>query len=349
MSVQQQAILIIYPCKFLGNLLLALPHFRAILADQKQVLLVLDERFRELADIFLPGEQRILYYPRSALASGQSPGGRVAALLGQLRRFQADVLLELEGESTSTTLSLLARAKVKRGPFFTRRKWIFDELVEFPHLTEHRWLGMQALCGPCHGQSLQPGYCAPCFSGASLDAVRRRLKDLGVLPGDRTAILHVGAAQEYKLWDPKRFAGVIAGLQQRGWQVVLIGAGEDDRRQAKRVLQYRLPAAVVDTIDQLSFGELAGLMVLGGCFIGNDSGPMHLAAACGLPTLALFGPTVDRIWAPLGDNARVVRGIIACHPDCRTITCVQDYLCLKSLGVDAVLKALEEQTAGNGR
>jgi ADP-heptose:LPS heptosyltransferase len=43
-------------------------------------------------------------------------------------------------------------------------------------------------------------------------------------------------------------------------------------------------------------------------FIGNDSGLMHLAAAAGAPTLGLFGPSDDRLYAPWGQHARVVRG-----------------------------------------
>jgi heptosyltransferase-3 len=337
-SVQQQAVLIVYPCKFLGNLLLALPHFKAILQDQRQVLLILDERYRDIADIFLPGETRILYYPRAALSARRGLVGRLRALggfLGRLRQFKADLLLELEGESTSTTVSLLARARHKVGPFFTRRRWVFDELVQFPHLAEHRWYGMQALCRRAHGQTLQPGYAHGTFPPSLQQQVRQQLQSLGLDPRRPWVSIHVGASQDYKLWDPANFTAVIAGLRERGLQVVLIGAGEKDRRQA--ALVQHQGSGVVDVIDGLGLGELACVLHLSRAFIGNDSGPMHLAAACGTPTFALFGPTVDRIWAPLGDNARVLRGPVACDPRCRTITCVQDYACLRSLTAARVL------------
>jgi ADP-heptose:LPS heptosyltransferase len=53
-------------------------------------------------------------------------------------------------------------------------------------------------------------------------------------------------------------------------------------------------------------GEIAALLSLALATVGNDSGPSHLAAAVGCPTVAVFGPTDPLVWAPLGPHARVV-------------------------------------------
>jgi ADP-heptose:LPS heptosyltransferase len=53
---------------------------------------------------------------------------------------------------------------------------------------------------------------------------------------------------------------------------------------------------------------LAALLARAGAYVGNDSGVTHLAAASGAPTIALFGPTDPRVWAPLGPRVEVIRG-----------------------------------------
>ena len=81
-------------------------------------------------------------------------------------------------------------------------------------------------------------------------------------------------------------------------------------------------------------------------FIGNDSGAMHLAAAAGVPTLGLFGPSDERHYAPWGDKAAVVRGprsfeqIRATDPDFSQAICH-----MMDLGVEPVLRAAEQLLA----
>jgi ADP-heptose:LPS heptosyltransferase len=81
-----------------------------------------------------------------------------------------------------------------------------------------------------------------------------------------------------------------------------------------------------------------------GCrfFIGNDSGISHMAAALGLPTVAIFGPTDPRVWSPRGEKVVVVRKEIPCSP-CpqeRFFQC-KNFECLKGIEISEVLRGLE--------
>ena len=60
-------------------------------------------------------------------------------------------------------------------------------------------------------------------------------------------------------------------------------------------------------VQNWSLGRLAALLQQAELYIGNDSGITHLAAACGVKTIALFGPTDPRIWAPQGWNLKIIR------------------------------------------
>ena len=60
-------------------------------------------------------------------------------------------------------------------------------------------------------------------------------------------------------------------------------------------------------VENWPLGRLAALMRIASLYLGNDSGITHLAAACGAPTIALFGPTDPRIWAPRGPKVKIIR------------------------------------------
>jgi ADP-heptose:LPS heptosyltransferase len=78
----------------------------------------------------------------------------------------------------------------------------------------------------------------------------------------------------------------------------------------------------------LSIGELMALFEMSSLFLGNDSGPMHLAAAMGTPIVALFGPVDERRWRPLSPNSVVLRGQEPCddckikRKDCDNFPCI---------------------------
>lgn len=147
-----------------------------------------------------------------------------------------------------------------------------------------------------------------------------------------------------KTWPLERFSRVAIrllgsdGPLRGGRLMVLGGAGERKTAQGLK-----------DCVPRSRFIDLAGhvdLVTAFAClqrarlFVGNDSGTMHLAAAAGVPTLGLFGPTDDRRYAPWGRDARVVRGgrsfeeIKAIDPELNQSVCH-----MMDLSVDRVYEA----------
>ena len=109
-------------------------------------------------------------------------------------------------------------------------------------------------------------------------------------------------------------------------------------------IQARLKTPAFSLSGQLSLKELAALTQAAKLFIGVDSAPMHIAAAVGTPTVALFGPSGDKQWGPWGVPFRVIASTQhPCRP-CGADGCgggkVSD--CLTSLTVDEVLTAAHE-------
>jgi heptosyltransferase-3 len=102
-----------------------------------------------------------------------------------------------------------------------------------------------------------------------------------------------------------------------------------------------------DLSGQLSLKELAALAARARLFVGVDSAPMHIAAAMGTPTVAIFGPSGDREWGPWQTQSRVVTSLIhECRP-CGRAGCNDSKIseCLTTLPVAQVLAACEELLA----
>ncbi len=71
-------------------------------------------------------------------------------------------------------------------------------------------------------------------------------------------------------------------------------------------------------------------------FFGVDSGPMHMAAAMGVPVVALFGPTDERKWGPWGEGHTVITKRLSCHP-CKPHKCA-DNACMKQISLEDAMK-----------
>jgi heptosyltransferase-2 len=178
------------------------------------------------------------------------------------------------------------------------------------------------------------------------------LKTVGV---DRSAPLvgfAPGAAYGHaKRWPPDRVAQVIARLGARGVTCVMVGAGAD--RDAGREIESTLGAGsrVVNLIGRTDLRLLTGLLASCHAFVSNDSGAMHLAAAVGVPVAAIFGPTDERVTAPLGDHDVIIHQVF-CRP-CMLRDCPIDHRCMRRVSVDtvfdAVTRRLDQRLASGAR
>lgn len=149
-----------------------------------------------------------------------------------------------------------------------------------------------------------------------------------------------------KRWPWERFAALATELRRRrpGIQQLVV-AGPKEVWTAVRVHEesgHLLPVIGPD----LDLGQLAGLLSHLDLLVTNDSGPMHLAAALGVPCVALFGPTDPRRTAPAGEGHRVLSTDRWCSPCFRRRCPLLHHRCLRDLGVDQVAAACEAILAG---
>ena len=147
------------------------------------------------------------------------------------------------------------------------------------------------------------------FTSAETEAAAQAL-----LAGSSGPILAIAPAANWagKTWPAERFAVLAAELlapsgPMADGRLLLLG-GPADRFAAEAVRRVIPRARLVDTVGRVDLLTAYALLKHARLFVGNDSGLMHLAAAAGAPTLGLFGPSDERLYAPWGPKARVLRG-----------------------------------------
>ena len=139
-----------------------------------------------------------------------------------------------------------------------------------------------------------------------------------------------------KRWVPERYAAAGELLARRmGARVAILG-GADERALGDTIAAgMRAPVRVL--CGQTTLPELVGVLSRLRLLLTNDSGPMHVAAALGVPLVAVFGPTDWRETAPVSGRHRLVREPVHCSP-CLLRECPIDHRCMRRIGVDRVVR-----------
>ncbi|MBI3012912.1 MAG: glycosyltransferase family 9 protein, partial [Elusimicrobia bacterium] len=126
--------------------------------------------------------------------------------------------------------------------------------------------------------------------------------------------MNPGSMWKTKRWLPEYFAQVADTLQkERNCQIILFGSDQD--KTAVRSVCSFMKSPVINLCGKTDLKTLTSLISRCSLFITNDSGPMHLASAAGVPLVAIFGPTTRELgFFPLGDKSVVVELELPCRP-----------------------------------
>jgi len=179
-------------------------------------------------------------------------------------------------------------------------------------------------------------------AGAALD-------EMSIGLGEPFVAVHPGARWWFKSWPSERFASLIDYMQEKlGMKAVLLG-GHQEREIAEAILE-QLGSARRSLVGRLGILELAALLRRATLFVGNDNGPMHIAAAMGTAVVGLFGPTDPRVWGPAGQGHAILYKGIDCRP-CFPGGCRRGQEnCMRRIELDDVIplveKLLERPTEG---
>ena len=124
--------------------------------------------------------------------------------------------------------------------------------------------------------------------------------------------IHPGGGWQYKLWPIERFAALGDLLSRNCGAKVLVFAGPDETSLQDHIAELMKSPPVL--VKDVGLRELAALIQRCALYIGNDTGPMHIAAAVGTRVVAIFGSTSARRSGPYGSGHVVISKAIGCSP-----------------------------------
>ena len=148
-------------------------------------------------------------------------------------------------------------------------------------------------------------------------------------------------------WPVENFVALLDRIEQAGLPPAALIGSPDEAAHVERVrAAARRPNRVFNLAGRLNLAELIAALRRARLLVTNDSGPLHLAGALGVPTVSLFGPETPALFGPRGDRHIVLYRGIDCSPcisiyNAKTVRCMRGRPeCLTGIGVDEVFAAV---------
>jgi ADP-heptose:LPS heptosyltransferase len=252
-----------------------------------------------------------------------------------LRRHAPRATVNLTRSQRTSVAAWLARVPLRvgwregMGSLFCNQVLSFQgtgghQQAKYAALLQRGFPGMTPMCLP----PFQPGL-------AALEEAERLLAGVDA----PFVVLALGAMSWSKRLGLEVWIGLARALLEEGLEVALLGAQGEDQERAGCIVQA-LPR-VQDLTGRASLAVAAAVIKRSSGLIGNDSALSHLAAACGIPTVAAFGPTDMAQTAPCGERVRVVRREDLSCLGCQQGACpVPGHPCMEGMRVEDLLQAL---------
>ncbi len=268
-------------------------------------------------------------------------------VIREIRRRRFAAAINLHGGPTSAQLTFLSGAQYRVGAAHFRNGYAYNlrippveetagrtdlHTVEY-QFEQFRWLGLT---------DEEPGPTQLHVAPRMREMAHAKLREAGIDPAAPYAVIAPTNEFYTKRWMPERYAAVAEQLIARGCQIVMTGAPTEEQRAQMASVQAATPHRLA-SLSNLHIGELVAVTADAKLFVGNDSGPAHIAAAVKTPLVVLFGPASSVRWRPWKAPAELVQNHFACNP-CAMYTCeaFEEPECIRSITVEQVMKAINK-------
>jgi O-antigen biosynthesis protein len=302
----------------IGDFILAVPALQRLQSyfPEADLYLLTQPESRALAETFVTSVKEVinfqLFHTRSGLGKLDSWEANFADLEPRLSSYHFDLAIDMR--KYPDTRPLLRR---------TGARWLagYDRGGLFPWLDiALEWEGDEKLIDK--RSHIGDDLCR-LVDAVALAAVRERkilqTPSLAVssLPSSRRVVcIHPGVGTETRQWPAEYFALLIDLLITNHNVAVLLIGGADEADIAEEVLQKaNCRASVRSLVGATKISDLPALLSSAALYVGNNSGPKHIAAGLGVPTIGIHSGIVDaREWGPIGPNAVAIRRDMTCSP-----------------------------------
>ncbi|HAK60581.1 MAG TPA: lipopolysaccharide heptosyltransferase II [Nitrospiraceae bacterium] len=170
--------------------------------------------------------------------------------------------------------------------------------------------------------------------------VRTLFSEVGWKASDLKVVIHASASLPAKQWPLRRFAEVMKVIKA-SHSVRFVYTGAPGDTGLYKEIEGHGPFGGLNLCGVTSLRDNISLYREADLFFGVDSGPMHMAAAAGIPVVALFGPTDERKWGPWGAGHTVITKRLSCHP-CKPHKC-RDNACMKQISTEDAIEVMAKK------
>ncbi|HEV2492628.1 MAG TPA: glycosyltransferase family 9 protein [Terriglobia bacterium] len=316
-SLPSGARILIVRLRSIGDILLLTPALSLLKQwrTDLRVTVLIESRFRDL----LEGNGDVDEVIAVDEAQGWSKATARLRTIREIRKRRFALCLNLHGGPSSTLLTRLSGARSKAGFEHFRTKRLYDFLIPDArlilgqpalHTAEHQaaaffWFGLPRREIPA----------ARLFVASANEAWwREKRSELGILPAEDYAVLHPTALYPTKQWAPENFARLGAYVERELRLAPLYSCGPHESSVLEQVEHFAVTP--IRRLEGASLGQFAAALTGARLFVGNDSGPAHMAAALGRPSVVIFGSSSSQIWGPWPREGagRVVQNPWECNP-----------------------------------
>lgn len=335
----------------LGDAVLTLPAIQTLARrfPKSQIDFLANPPAGELYSLFFP-ESEIILFERNWLSGEESLGKLMREFFSMIRKLRAshyDLGIDFRGDLRTLVLLSLAKIPHRWGRDGTGGRFLLTHRLKNPY-EKHEILENLALVQGKAQASLRVNEMSEAISDLRLlrrpcGTPRNDDKEaLGRLGSGKKIVIHVGAGYPSKRWAASNFVKLAKRIQERGLGTpVFIGSSEE-----KILLDpYRgeLGDDFWDLTGKTSLSDLLTLLSQADLYIGNDSGPAHLAALLDLKIVLIFSGTNDfKRWAPWSSQLQLVHHPVPCSPCEERICPLSRQLCLEDISVEEVFCVVEK-------
>lgn len=307
----------------IGDLLLSTPTFRALKETfpKAQLTLVIGSWSKPIVE-GNPHIDHLIIFDNPVFDRQRNKTNlslkKIIKFIKLIRKEKFDLALEFRGKLNSLFLLYLSGAKYKLGYNIQSRGFFLDVRVKPKRVHDiERHLRLVRAIG-ADTQDKRPFIQ---ISQKDENQIKSFLKKEKVDAKDFIVTIHPTTPWPPRNWPVKRFAKVADYLVEKyEAKIILVGSQQEKNSSIKlsTLMEEKNKKNVISAVGKTNIKQLAALLKKTNLFIGNDSGPMHIASAMNTPTIALFGPGDHIRFKPCGKFYIMLRRNLKCSP-CRQL------------------------------
>jgi len=304
--------------RFIGDTILSVPFFRNLRRAEPEahITWVMAPGSAEVVQ-GIPYVDEIIFWDPVTRHADSRGGHRTLsskiAFIRELRANRYDKVYVLKRSFSSAIIALLSGAPERVGFDTEGRRFMLTKGVTY-RPEQHEVLSFLDVLR-ADGVPVTDDYLEAWISPEEARQADELLRKEGMSAGAPLLALHPFASYPEKSWPLENFAEAATRLQQSQGLTPVIFGGGGDRKLLERGV-HLFPAGTIDLVGKCNLRVSMAVLQRSSRYIGNDSGIMHLAAAVGVPLVAIFGPTSPDRFGPWCHSARVVSNRFPCSP-CR--------------------------------